>query len=136
MYRCYKLSLDLWELEQNQKEFIDSCKSYGKNLKKQLEDTFEEQLENAIDENGVISGEEFTNSWFPTENYDVFLSYSHDDEDIALIVAGLLKSEFKLKVFIDELFWGSADQLLRKLDNKYCKNEEGNYDYKKRKCNS
>lgn len=66
------------------------------------------------------------------ENYDVFLSYSHDDEELALQVAGYLKYQFGLKVFIDEMFWESADTLLRKFDNEYCKDDDGNYSYKKR----
>jgi hypothetical protein len=80
----------------------------------------------------VIVAEDFIESWFPTDNYDVFLSYSHDDKELALLFAGFLKYQFGLRVFIDELFWGSADALLRKLDNKYCKNDKGNYDYNKR----
>lgn len=80
----------------------------------------------------MISGESFIDSWFPIVNYDVFLSYSHDDLELALLLAGFLKYQFGLRVFIDELFWGSADDLLYKLNDKYCKNKERNYDYRKR----
>ncbi len=132
MYRCFKLSMDLWEFSSNNEQFVDECRKHGKKLKEDLVTTFDSMLNRAIDENGVISGEQFVDSWFPTENYDVFLSYSHDDEKLALLFAGFLKHQFGLKVFIDELFWGSADELLRKLDNRYCKNESGNYDYGKR----
>lgn len=136
MYRCYKLSIDLCELEQISEDFIIKCKSIGTELKKQLKDSFEEQLNDATDEKGIISGEKLIDTWFPVENHDVFLSYSHNDEDIALIIAGFLKSAFGLTVFIDELFWGSADQLLKEIDNKYCKTDKGNYDYTKRNFTS
>lgn len=132
MYRCFKVSLDLCEIQQNNKDYIDTCKKYGESLKRSLNESFNETLTTAIDENGVVSGEIFIDKWFPVENYDVFLSYSHDDEELALVFAGILKYQFGLKVFVDELIWGSADHLLRKLDNKYCKNDNDNYDYNKR----
>jgi len=133
MYRCFKLSMDQWTFEQNHMQFVDDCRKYGCELKLNLNSAFERILNEAIDENGVVAGEEFIKSWFPIDNYDVFLSYSHDDEELALLFAGFLKYQFGLKVFIDELFWGSADKLLRKFDDTYCKKETGNYDYNK--CN-
>ena len=132
MYRCFKLSLNLWSFKNNDKRFVDNCRIYGSKLKEELANAFASILSEAIDENGVIAGENFIDSWFPTDNYDVFLSYSHDDEELALLFVGFLKYQFDLNVFIDELFWGSADELLRKLDNKYCKNDKGNYAYNKR----
>ncbi|MEJ8738620.1 toll/interleukin-1 receptor domain-containing protein [Erysipelotrichaceae bacterium HCN-30851] len=132
MYRCFNLSLDQWEFENNDKQFLDNCKRCGIELKENLVNAFDSILNASIDGNGVISGENFIDSWFPIDNYDVFLSYSHDDEELALLLAGFLKYQFGLRVFIDELFWGSADDLLHKLDDKYCKNKEGNYDYRKR----
>lgn len=132
MYRCFKLSLNLWSFKNNNKQFLDDCRIYGSELKENLANAFESILNEAVDGDDVIIGENFIDSWFPTDNYDVFLSYSHDDEELALLFAGFLKHQFGLKVFIDELFWGSADELLRKLDNKYCKKEKGSYDYSKR----
>lgn len=132
MYRCFKLIMDKWAFTQNDEYFIDTCRKNGSDLKASLIESFDSLLKEAINENGVIDGESFMKSWFPIDNYDVFLSYSHDDEELALLFAGFLKYQFGLKVFIDELFWGSADALLLKLDNKYCKSNNDNYDYNKR----
>lgn len=136
MYRCFKLILsenDFSEELKNNKAFIDKCKQEGKSIKENLRRSFERTLEESIDENGVISGETFSERWFASEKYDVFISYSHVDEDLALLVAGILKNIFGLNVFIDELFWGSADQLLRKIDDKYAKNKTNDdYNYSKR----
>lgn len=132
MYKCFKLSLDLWTFKENEREFVEKYREYGNKIKEEIKDLFEPTLNKAIDENGVISGETFIDSWFPTDNYNVFLSYSHDDEELALLLAGFLKSEFDLKVFIDSLFWGSADELLWKIDKKYCMTRNGYFNYQKR----
>ena len=66
---------------------------------------------------------------------DVFLSYSHDDEDVVKAIAGLLNSELGLSVFIDSMFWGSADGLLKEIDEKYCKSDSPHYTYDYRKRN-
>lgn len=136
MYRCFKLVLSKYSFEEDLKKNNTSIIRYkqeGELIKKNLRNSFESILEESIDGNGVISGEAFSEKWFASEKYDVFISYSHIDEDLALLVAGILKDLFGLKVFIDELFWGSADQLLRKIDDKYAKNKTNNdYNYTKR----
>ena len=49
------------------------------------------------------------------------------------MVAGLLNSCFKLTVFIDSMFWRSADNLLKRIDDEYCLQEGSKtYDYYKR----
>ncbi len=40
-------------------------------------------------------------NWFPSIKSDIFLSHSHKDEDTALKIAGYLKNNHKLEVFVD-----------------------------------
>ena len=44
----------------------------------------------------------------------------------------MLQEVFNLKVFIDCLVWGSADRLLKEIDNIYCQRGKGHYSYKAR----
>lgn len=41
MYRCFKLSMDLWEFSNNNEQFVDECRKHGKKLKEDLVTTFD-----------------------------------------------------------------------------------------------
>lgn len=71
---------------------------------------------------------EVVRDWFPLKKYEIFISHSHSDEKEAVALSSYLKEYFGLNCFIDSCTWGYADLLLRKLDNKYCKEGEY-YDY-------
>jgi hypothetical protein len=110
-------------------EFIET----GKKVFTQNKNLVEQDLIKFLDSGGSIDGTRLQNSWFPQVKSDVFLSHSHNDYETALTIAGWLHQVFKLDVFIDSCVWGSADKLLRRIDNKYCKIEEGgSYSYEKR----
>lgn len=83
-----------------------------------------------------INGDNIVNEWFPTNKWDIFISHSHVDEEMAIHLAAWFNRKFKLNVFIDSFVWGSADELLRIIDKKYCvlsKNgDDITYDYDKR----
>lgn len=79
-----------------------------------------------------ISGDEIRDKWFPQFNFDVFLSHSHQDEKMAIALAGWLKHNFDLDAFIDSTVWGYCDELLGKLDNAYCRSGDHTYSYEKR----
>lgn len=81
----------------------------------------------------LIGGEpidvgEVTEIIFPTGTPDVFLSHSYADVEVAKRFAGELRSKLGLKVFIDSEVWGSVYKLLKKIDNKFCK-EPGDTTY-------
>ena len=83
-------------------------------------------------ESGIIDGEKLQNFVFPTDNYDVFISHSHDDLEIAKQFAAWLKEKYEYSVFLDSFVWNSADGLLQEIDNLYCKQRNGLYNYRKR----
>lgn len=78
-------------------------------------------LKKYISINGVLDGEKMQEDWFPSIKAHVFISHSHNDRDLAITFAGFLKKEFQIIAFIDSCIWGYANDLLKLLDNKYCK---------------
>lgn len=92
----------------------------------------------AIPTSGIVNGDTLKDNYFPStcldgKKYDVFISHSHKDEPFAYILAAWLHYHCGLAVFVDSMAWGSADQLLKEIDNKYCYQEhKKTYDYTKR----
>lgn len=90
------------------------------------------------DETGIIDVTKLKNNWFPENNYDVFISHSHNDVLIAQRIACWLKNEFDIDAFIDSTVWGYSNDLLKKIDDSYCVLSENKktgritYDYDKR----
>ncbi len=83
-------------------------------------------------ESGIIDGKSLRNFVFPIDNYDVFISHSHDDLEKAKQFAAWLKEKYEYSVFLDSFVWNSADSLLQEIDNLYCKQRNGLYNYHKR----
>lgn len=78
-----------------------------------------------IPSDGIIKGDTLKDTYFPSglfdgSNYDVFISHSHNNEEEAHLLAAWLKKYKKLSCFVDSFAWGSADQLLKEIDDKYC----------------
>lgn len=100
-------------------------------------DKYQEEVERILDsyllDDGSIDGTKMQNEWFPELTADVFISHSHSDKEYALALAGWLKEKMGLNAFIDSCVWGYADDLLKKIDDKYCLNSSGNtYNYELR----
>lgn len=83
-----------------------------------------------------LNGTDIANEWFPKKKWDVFISHSHEDENLAIHLASWLKRTFDLETFVDSFVWGSSDDLLKVLDNEYCvlhKNgDKTTYNYNRR----
>lgn len=84
---------------------------------------------------GIINGDTLKNLFFPTDaisDFDVFISHSHIDLADAQHLALFLQEQYELKPFLDHFVWGSANKLLREIDDEYCLNPRGFYTYSKR----
>ncbi len=108
--------------------------SHGKSLFDKSKTTYNSTLEKFINADGIIDGIALQDDIFPiNEHFDIFLSHSHDDEYLAISLAGYLNKVFNLKVFIDSCLWGYSNDLLNIIDKNYCMQSDGQtYDYNKR----
>lgn len=135
MYRCFKLDIQGVNFDgspQFDMEYIKKCKKSGELMKTELQHQVENILSMVTNSDGIIDGEKLSDAWFPGVKKDVFISYSHDDEPLALTLAGILNDIFGLSVFIDTTIWGSADVLLKIIDKEYCIQGDETYNYTKR----
>ena len=73
------------------------------------------QMSDFILPNGVVDGSRLQEYWFPRIKADVFISHSHQDEKLALALAGWLYETFRLVPFVDSCAWGYFDELSEQL---------------------
>lgn len=87
-------------------------------------------LETLFDED-TIDAQKVADALFPQKNVDIFLSHSFKDIEKAHALAATLHS-IGLTTFIDSYVWDSAYDLLKTIDEKYCRSSFTSYDYDKR----
>lgn len=104
---------------------INPYMDIGESLYMAQKKEVEKCLERYISIDGIINASALKEHWFSVSKKDVFISHSHNDIHKVKAFAGWLHSNFGLESFIDSCSWGYCDDLLRKLDDKYC------YDSKK-----
>src|SRR5690554_2728388 len=128
MYTGFNLEFKRYFTEPQESYYL----AKGKDLFKQYSNKVEQKLEELILENGNIDGGRMQTNWFPTVEADIFLSHSHKNENSAIALCGYLYENMGIKTFIDSCIWGYSADLLKKLDEEFCKKEDGLYDYNKR----
>lgn len=126
MYIGFNLKLNLSE-----KNITDYYELGLKNLEKDKV-TVRNTLDELLLPNGSLDGTTMQNNWFPQIEADIFLSHSHKDERMAIALAGLLLKHLNVKVFVDSCIWGYSNDLLKIIDNRFCKLNSDYYDYNKR----
>lgn len=107
----------------------EKYKRIGEENKKEINVEIKQKLDEYLLPNGKIDASELQNDWFPEVGSHIFLSHSHEDKDNALILSGFLKEHFGIKVFIDSCVWGYAEDLLKKINNKYNLQPNNTYHY-------
>lgn len=84
-----------------------------------------------LDGNNELDADKIMEKVFPEVEVDIFLSHAHANKDDVIRLALILEQQYDCKVFIDSLIWGNVFELLKAVDNDYCK--EGDvYSYSKR----
>ena len=84
-------------------------------------------------EGGQLDATALVGHWFPDIKADVFISHSHKDKRLVLILAAWMDAQFGIKSFIDSSVWGNSDLLLKQIDDVHCLNLGGaTYSYEKR----
>lgn len=125
-YAGYKINIkEIKKLEVQDR--INQNNSIQENLKKFLLEEFK------INED-EINGDKIVEKNFPNkENYEVFISHSHNDKEYAQKLSNFLRKR-NCKVFLDSEVWGSADEILKEVDNEYSVSDSDKnlYDYTKR----
>lgn len=102
----------------------------GLKLFNEIRNSTIKQLDKYVGVNGVINGSELENDWFGEIDSHIFISHSHTDEKLAIALAGYLFKNHKIRCFVDSCVWGYSNELLKQIDNRYCKNTESNtYNY-------
>ena len=129
MYSKFNLSIGDYFYNSELNKHLES----GKRIYENHEVFAKKNLKEFIFDNGHIDGTAMKSNWFQIENVDIFISHSHQDITKVKAFAGWLYDEFKLTAFIDSCVWGYCDDLLKQIDNEYCKKEDGKtYDYELR----
>lgn len=112
---------------------ISSMKEeYMKKNKKQLlsiKSDFVEPIESYLKEGMIFDGDSLKQGWFPSkENFDIFISHSGSDENLAYALAEWLQENFNLTCFIDSLVWKHVSSLKLALDLFFFKKYGEEYD--------
>lgn len=134
MYRGYSISKREIEcyfnvFERNSNFYVPYEKFLNESVNKNLS-KFREMVEGK-----VLDAEIIQKDWFPEINAHVFISHSHADIFLAKRFAGWLYQRFGIVSFIDSCVWGYADDLLKKLDDKYCKKLYNSHNYDQNNLN-
>lgn len=122
MYKGFKLSLQYHLPESKNDRLLEE----GWKRNNSIKATIHQNLSQYIRPDGSIDGALLSEDWFPEVQAHVFLSHSHADEDTAIVLSQLLYEKCKITTFIDSCVWGYCDDLIKKLDRRYCLSDDKN----------
>ncbi|MGA2141691.1 MAG: hypothetical protein ABSG94_04635 [Brevinematales bacterium] len=117
MYKCFDVKLDVTEIIDSE---FDEFLIKGRRLNESNKDRIKESIDKYLLHDGSLDGSKMQSNWFPQIESDIFISFSHNDEDEVIAFAGYLEEMFNLNVFIDSCVWKYANDLIRLLNNDCC----------------
>lgn len=98
-----------------------------------LDEKYKQKLRTLVNSNKTVNAGEIKNILMPIDNFDIFISHSHKDLELAKCLAGYIEEELGLKCFIDSLYWGNIDALQEELNKKHYNEKTECYSYRKTK---
>lgn len=108
--------------------FLDKYYEKGLELFNNTKQYTSSNLNEIINED-IINGDKLQNMWFPDQIFHnknfIFISHSHNDEELAIKLAGFLHHNFGIYSFIDSCVWGYMDELNKKLND--CNHDSNGY---------
>jgi hypothetical protein len=126
MYRGFNIKYEDHKINSN-------YYTIGRETQNAKKEEIKRKFKQYVIDNVTLKGNDIMNEWFPRNEYHIFLSHSHNDLDLALNIAGRLKYEHNLNVFVDSNVWLNCNDLLKIIDDYYCKNvNDSNYNYQAR----
>lgn len=75
-----------------------------------------QKLQKIINSRDIIQAWEIKKLLLPSKRYDIFISHSHKDLELAKGFANYLYLFFNVTCFIDSLYWGNIDELQNELN--------------------
>ncbi len=113
MYRAFNVKLDDSDLQ-------NFATNYNYN---DLSDESREKLKKLVNSSQKISADEIKNILLPQKHYDIFISHSHKDLNLAKRLADYLQNNCKVSCFIDSLYWGNIDGLQEELNKMHLRED-------------
>ena len=135
MYRCYNLISSEVEAERfmsKNQPIFDLLRVDEEEKRKNAQTTIYHQLEKWKKAANLLDGDAMQSEWFPNIDAKIFISHSHKDEELALCLKVIIESFGKVPVFLDSVVWGYCNDLLKMIDDKFCKDSNNTYSYKMR----
>lgn len=130
MKQGYILNLNDWKKSIMCKgDDYSECLRRGKSLRKRIPAINEEMLRRYEESDGCIRAEDIMDDLFSEYDADFFLSHSHKDLPEVTAFAGYL-DWLGRKPFVDAFVWGSASELLEKVNDRYSREPNGALNYK------
>lgn len=122
LYRGFNLTLQIDDSQKFMGVSESEIENYSRKIaeqRKKLKEKMESRLTTNLNSDGSIDGSKLSDEWFPNLKADIFISHSHKDLKKVKRIAVWLEKNMNLSAFIDSSVWGSADELLKEIDDRY-----------------